>query len=53
MVNDLIVYLFDGLDLPGYPSDLVLLVAALVALVLLQVVVDIFLIFVRWLFHVR
>lgn len=53
MINDLIVYLFDGLDLSGYPADLVLVIAALVALVLLQVVVDVFLIFVRWLFHVR
>lgn len=53
MINDLIVYLFEGLDLSGYPSDLVLVIAALIALVLLQLVVDIFLIFVRWLFHVR
>lgn len=53
MINDLVVYLFDGLDLSGYPSDLVLVVAVLVALVLLQLVVDVFLIFVRWLFRVR
>lgn len=53
MINDLIVYLFDGLDLSGYPAELVLLVAVLIALVLLQLVVDVFLIFVRWLFRVR
>ena len=53
MINDLIVYLFDGLDLSGYPSDLVLVISALFALVIIQVVVDAILIFVRWLFHVR
>lgn len=53
MINDLIVYLFDGLDLSGYPAELVLVVAVLIALVLLQLVVDVFLIFVRWLFRVR
>lgn len=53
MVNDLVSYLFDGLDLSGFPAELVLALAALVALVLIQMVVDVFLIFVRWLFHVR